>query len=250
MDSASPNLGEPVTGVPPARGPLRVRRGCPLRVRRGCPIRVRRGCPIRVRRGCPIRVRPLGSCRGNLRCPSCRPTPDPRTHLDTIAGTVQAGLARQLPRPDRPTPNRRWRLLLQRCVRFSSSGEVTHVARRETFGRAGVLNLLCAPPLTPALIATPAPCRQSRLMPAQLEESPPLDESPPDESPPPDESAPLDASGPAPPALGAGAPASEPGAPASGPPAPGPGPLASGPDPTGAGSEPGPPFGPTDPGPS
>jgi hypothetical protein len=141
----------------PARGcPSRVRRGCPSRdrrvhrdpirvhlVRRGCPIQVRRGCcPIQVRRGCPILGRPLGSCHGNRPRPSCRPTPDPRTHLDTTAGTVQAGLARLVPRPGRPTPNRRWRLWLQRYVRFSSSGEGTHERRYETLGRASVLDPL------------------------------------------------------------------------------------------------------------
>ena len=103
---------------------------------------VRHGCPIRVRHGCPILGRPLGSCRGNLHCPSCRPTRDPRTHPDTIAGTVRAGLARQLPRPGRPAPSRRWRLLSQPYVRFSSSAESTHNPRYETLGRASVLDPL------------------------------------------------------------------------------------------------------------
>jgi hypothetical protein len=124
-------------------GPLRIRRGHrgPNRVRRG-----HRG-PNRVRRGYsgPIRVRPVhGSCRGNRPGPSCRPNPDPRTHLDTTVGTDRAGRERQLQRPDRPVPSRRRQLLSRPYVRFPSSREGTHVFRCQTFWGASVLDLLHA----------------------------------------------------------------------------------------------------------
>jgi hypothetical protein len=105
------------------RGPILVRR-----VPRG-PILVRRvpRGPILVPRG-PILVRlVLGSCRGNPPSPSYRPNRDPRTHPGTIVGMDRAGLERRLLRLHRRNPSRRpWRLLLRRCLRFSSPAQATH----------------------------------------------------------------------------------------------------------------------------
>jgi hypothetical protein len=108
------------------RGPIRVRqlrrvhqvRRGPIRVRR-----VRRGCPILGHRDYPILGRPLGSCRGSLPRPSCRPTLDPRNPPGTIVGTDPAVLGRQSRHQYRRIPDRRRARLLPRpYVPFYSWG--------------------------------------------------------------------------------------------------------------------------------
>ncbi len=132
------------------------------------------------------------SCRGNRPCPSCCPSPDPRTLLGTTSGTGRPGLERQLPRPDRPIPNRAIAAVVAAMRAISSSGNVT--PRMLTMKHLGAQAFSICYMLRSGLLYADRGSREVTMVSDQshpLYESPPLDESPPPDrrrptSPPPE----------------------------------------------------------------